>query len=202
MGAGSLQLPAACAVWGAARGTTGVVVPPPGAGAARARSGTTSPGGPRARNGPRGTGRGGPVGAALGGQGGTGESPAGSAGPAGERRGWGTSAAPPQSAPGPAPVRQARVRSPSAAPRPRPRPAGCCGRSSGSQIRPGRSKKSRGRRLWHCPGRAGWMRGLPCVGVCHCCLSHPQKHPLPCAYTPAADTGDFPVGDRVTHGTG
>lgn len=91
------------------------------------------------------------------------------------------------------------MRSPSAAPLPRPRPAGCCGRSSGSRNPSGRSKKGRARRLWHCPGRAGW---LAWVGVCHCCLSHPHKHPVPCAYPPAADIAPFPhpePRDRVTH---
>lgn len=122
-GRGLTTAPGGLRAVGAARGTTGVVVPPPGAGAVRAGSGTTGPGRPRAGNGPRGAGRGGPAGAALGGQGGTGESPRGSAGPAGGRRGWGASAAPTQGAPGPAPVLQARVRSPSAAPGRGPRDA-------------------------------------------------------------------------------
>lgn len=198
MSAGSLQLPAGCVIWGVAWGTTGVVVPPPGAGAALARSGTTSPGGPRVGNGPRGAGRGGPVGAALGGQGGTGESPAGSAG---GRRIWGTSAAPPQSAPGLAPVRQARVRSPSAAPRPRPRPAGCCGRSSCSQTGLEEAKRA---------GDGGCGTARAGQGGCGACrvpgsvtaASVTPKTTRCPVRTPQQPTLAIFPGDRVTHATG
>lgn len=196
MGAGSLQLPVGCAVWGAARGTAGVVVPPPGAGAARVRSGTTSPGGPCAGNGPWGAGRGGPAGAALGGQSGDGGEPGG----LGRRAaGLGDIGCIPSQRAGPCPSAPGPSAEPLGRPLPRPRPAGCCGRCSGSRNPSGRSKKGRGRRLWHCPGRAGRLQGLAWVGICHCCLSHPHKHPVPCAYTPAAT---LPISHILSLGPG